>query len=456
MPKEQNIWLARFDGLQDQDELIRRATVRGQPLTQIEDIPLFGIQKAVQGALGSFYLPSAAEVRILMRLIEQAMAHCWRRYADRQAYLTDLYCPYAQFESEFVAPHCLTGPAGVGKTALIAALRRILPANTPLDLGPAHPKADLIGHWHIEVRDRSSPSSMLRPFVDQEYGESRRVTNSELSRVCAKSAHRNGVPLILLDELQFLTQSASASTLITKTLYQLAYIGVPLVFVANYSLCRLLLGRQEQDKQRLLTAPLILTPCSPESDDWLAYLNQFKQILGKSLQIDLEQEAGTIYHFTAGLKRLAIKLMATAYENVWRQGRRQVRIEDIANAYEGTSFAANRTQIKAMLMPHPSMRTKPYECPFPLPADESNTLHAIRKQARDRALHYKVQQEVMTPQERKQAQLQRPVMPTPAPASPEPLRKKVQRKRLSAEELLETEHHRRGKNLYPRGPSAIG
>lgn len=65
------------------------------------------------------------------------------------------------------------------------------------------------------------------------------------------------------------TNSGSGAAKITDILLTMAAIGVPMVFVCNYSLARKLLGRNSEDKQRLLADPRIMLPDEPGSANWL-------------------------------------------------------------------------------------------------------------------------------------------------------------------------------------------
>lgn len=445
-----NAWTQRFDGL-DEDEIRRKATLAPQPIENLQRNPRFHISEAVAHALCGFYIPSDAEVALLMRFVDVAKSHCWSTYRDRQAYLKALYTPYEAFETEFTFPVCLTGHAGVGKTALLAALSRVMPASSPITLGKGHPEVQSCSHWNVQVRDRTSPIEMLRPFIRTELEGTRRISGSTLSQLCAKSAHRTGVSLITIDEMQFLTQSATASTMITKALYRIAYLGVPLVFAANHSLYRLLMRREEQDRQRLLATTLTLSPFSHDSEDWHTYLRAVSAVLGKSFKVDVERDSFVIYQFTAGLKRLVIQLVAGAYTNVYAQGRSSVHIEDVANAFGGTAYTSNRNQVKDMLSADTSRNAK-YASPVPTQPTLGVSLEQAKRTIRDDELRTRVQQDVMTSAERERAKKSVttavPAISTAKPAA----RRRPRQPPLSAQEMLDTDRMRTGKGIYPKPP----
>ena len=62
---------------------------------------------------------------------------------------------------------------------------------------------------------------------------------------------RDGVAMVLLDELQFLTQG-DATARILKTLLLHTYLGPPLLYTANYDMVHRLLKRPQQYRDRLV------------------------------------------------------------------------------------------------------------------------------------------------------------------------------------------------------------
>lgn len=445
-----NVWLRRFEALDDDKEIRRRATSIGIPIHNLAAVPTYRVVQQIEEALSNLYIPSEAEVGLLRKFVDVARSHCWRRYENHESYLSLLYQPYQQFETHLIPPHCLTGPAGVGKTALIRALGRVLPSNSELELGPAHPTVNQVAAWSLEVRTKATLKEMLAPFVGSELGGARRINHGVLSRICAKSIHRSGVGLIVADEMQFLTQSATANTQITKLLYQLSHLGAPLLFVANYSMCQLLLRRREQDRQRLLTSPSILLPLTPDSDDWRSYLLAIQTVLGQSLKIDLQLDADAVYLMTAGLKRFVVRLISLSYGNAWTQGKRSVRIEDLDNAYESAAYSSNRSQVKAMLSPSHSQQAQQYLCPFPIPPTQRRAFQTVRDRFRQQELTSKVQQDIMTPVERKTAAKSGKVLPSASHGTSASARSRTKRPPLSAQELMDTERRRQGGNSRSR------
>lgn len=443
MNNTDSLWMARFKDL-DEIEVRRRATLPGIKPNNLRAVDTYRISDVITQTLNSLYLPTDDDIAIIRQLIDIARSHSSKYYESRQRFLEALYSAKSPLDKEFQPPTLLSGPAGVGKSSLMKALTRVLFPIESLDIGPGHAPFAYKPIWHIQVRDRASFSSMIHPFVQSRLGNTRRVSSADLSELATKAAHTDGTSLILLDEMQFLTQSAGATNLITKSLYQFSYLGVPVVFAANYGLWRSLLKRQEQDTQRLLTSPIVLLPSEQGSEDWNRYLKGVENLLDGTFSVDLQEHSSTIYQLTAGLKRLFIQLTRLAYSNVWKQGRRQVMIEDLANSYDSVSYASSRRQVAAMLTIHPTKQSAQYQCPIPLPPIVSTRMKEYRESIRHRELTQAIQHDIRTPNERelaaKAAEIADPIKSTKP-------RKANRRKPLTAAELMQNGQMRRG--LYP-------
>src|SRR5690606_8802326 len=232
-------------------------------------------------------------------------------------------------------------------------------------------------------------------------------------------------------------------------LYRVAYLGVPLIFAANHSLYRLLMRREEQDRQRLLSTTLTLSPFAHDGEDWHAYLRAVSTVLGKTFKVDVEKDSFVIYQFTAGLKRLVIQLVSTAYTNVYAQGRSTVHVEDLANAFEGMTYTANRNQVKDMLSADTSRNAK-YASPVPTQPTVGISLEQAKRTIREDELRVRMQQDVMTSAERERARKSFIQPALPISAAKPAVRRRPRQPPLSAQEMLDTERMRRGKGIYPK------
>ncbi|WP_269499752.1 ATP-binding protein [Castellaniella sp. S9] len=389
---------SRFDELNDLSVIKQRVTKIPPSPNSLMNTQSDMIRNQITHLLNELYIPTTADLKILHQLIGDMRAHCKSVYQTEQQFLSHIYTPLDDFLVNWHAPICLTGPAGVGKTSMLRALKRLLPVASEIEIGRGHDNIPTQSYWHIQVQSLSTSTALLSPFVHTQLGDNNGRPR-QIVPLCAKIAYKSGVSLLVLDELQFLTQSSTANTSVTKCLYQMAYIGLPFIFAANYSLCRLLQRRPEQDRQRLLSRPQILLPATPDSPDWSEYLSAIQAVLGDSLHIDLVRERYVIYQFTAGLKRLTVQLITLAYHLVWEKGLRQVTEADLRNAFDHTEYATAREQASDMLSPY-TQANKQYECPFPLPKVTAAVLADHQKLLQQQLLAKKVQTDALPSAER--------------------------------------------------------
>ena len=441
--------LSSFHGLDTPEEIKAAATTRVAPRSDLGDVPSYLIDSEVRKHLAGLYIPSSEEATLIQKFVGMARAHRARNYVDPKEYFHRLYHRGYQ-GNDFRAPVCLTGPAGVGKSSLMRAVHRILPQSQEVNLGPQGGRFRASASWFICAQDRSTVSKMLRPFVEAERIDAPKDTTQAVAGIIFK----NAVSLIILDEMQFMTQSAQANTAVTKALYQFSHLGAPLAFVANYSLCNLLLRRPEQDRQRLLAAPLVLLPSRPDSEDWKNYLAAVTDALSPTLQVDLASQGFEMFERTAGLKRLLTYLICSAYATAWERGRRQVVASDLADAFASTAYAVHRKQVQAMLIEKPSKDNAQYQCPFPLAAATAAAVADDRAVARERRLAEELQKELLRPVAHQvAAHIQKISDKSRETLAAAPTPKKPVRRagKLSAAELLQTEVQRKGGGpLMPR------
>lgn len=392
--------IARFDGLDDLDVIKQKVVKIPTQQNDLNTIPEYQIRSHIGDLLNEIYIPTSQDLALLKKLVQTARAHCNSTYQSGQQYMEGLYTHYTTFKVAQQFPICLTGPAGVGKTALFLAMQRLFPRPTEENLGVGHGIIPIQSHWYAQVQQRSTIAELLAPFIPTKQCAAKNQTKRTIP-LSTKNAFKSGVSLFMLDELQFLTQSSQANTAITKLLYNISFIGIPFVFVANYSLCALLLRRPEQDRQRLLSSPVILlSPSNSDCPDWGAYLQALQHVLGESLKIDLQQERHTLYTLTAGLKRLVGQLLKLTYDLAWQNGQRHVTLADLRTAYDHTEYAVSRTQAETMLSPY-TKKSSEYTCPFPLPKVAAAELIRTQDRMRSKQIIDSIQRDALSQNEKK-------------------------------------------------------
>ena len=407
-------WADRFHGLQDVAEIRRRALRIPMPLAGLNSLSVETACSVLKKAFDELFVPTEQTDAIMLEIVDKAIAHSSTTYTDSKAFLFGAYAKKSPLP-EYVFPISVLGPAGVGKSHLLTALQRILPRNDEILVDANHPKFPLSSHWNINVRDRTTLSGMFHCLLGEDgvelndaekdskirVGKSKRDIPALLAR-CRRIVFTSGVSLLVADEFQFATRSESANTLVTSMLLHLSSIGIPMIYAANYSLGHRLSRRPQEDRQRLLSRPLILLPDTAESEDWNKTLKAYKEIAPDNFKFDIDKDARTIHGWTGALKRLLGILLIDAYRRSRNSGG-YVTIAEIESAYKSYNYSANRMDINLMnqqLVTGKCARQDLW-CPFELP----KSVNAIRKKEAENLRLFNTGQEMvksaMLPEERR-------------------------------------------------------
>lgn len=288
-------WVEALRPLLDREELTRRVRVQPSPIEGLSSLPFETASLRVENALKAVFYPTDQCLAILTRLVGEAYAHAQVMYPDERTFLSGVYSENVPFP-KFAFPVCLTGYGGVGKTALLKALRRAVGATLPLTID-GQPKFFINGAWQLTVRAQSSSKDILRTISGSD------GSIASLILTARKIAFRDGVFRLSVDEFQFATGSPNANTRLAQILLSLAYIGLPYLFSANFSLIYRLLRRPGEEQERLLSKPIVLLPDSCNSEDWCETLRAQRAVAPEWFIFDPDENAQMIHSFTAGRKR---------------------------------------------------------------------------------------------------------------------------------------------------------
>jgi hypothetical protein len=339
MNSPENPWVARFVPLLNRDEIRRRAVLRPKPIAFTDGLSGADASVAIESALlGTFY-PSEQCVDILFEWVGLANAHCSEYYPGRREFLESVYKPNVPLP-EFYFPLCLTGLAGTGKSALRKAFERIMPqpATVTTEDETVFP---LESFRTLTVHASSTPKDMLAK-LSQRTGSLR-----DLVDMTRKLAYRDGWAFLCADEFQFVTQSDKANTHIVQMLMSMCYVGIPMAFIANFSLLHKLNARNQEDIHRLLGKVCQLKPESHGSDDWHTLLKWQRDIAPEIFHFDPDRDAEAIHHMTAGVKRAIAKLLKIAFVHAFSTDG-QVRLPDLEAAYKADEYSVYRKDIEIL------------------------------------------------------------------------------------------------------------
>lgn len=372
-----NPWAVRYKSLLDKDVIKKRAIVTVPALICLRDVPTELACIQLENALNTVFYPTTQCVNILHRFVGIAHAHCVTKYSDGKAFLAGVYAKESPLIESFPAI-LLTGLAGIGKTQLMKAFRRIQVEDSQVKVDEEHSPFPLKGPWCVTIHARSNPMDILKALAQAD------ASSTALVDKCKKLVFRDGIPFLIADEFQFVTGS-SANTQVTQMLLLLTYVGIPCCYNANFSLVGRLLKRPEEDRQRLLSDLEILLPDPPSSDDWQQTLKIQKEAAPEILTFDPIKDAADIHAYTAGRKRATVKLLVLALRNEHPRG--VVDMAAIRRAYHSPGYASYREDAEILatqaIQNKPDKKRKDLWCPLPLPPDTAAVFLKSANERRD-------------------------------------------------------------------------
>lgn len=146
----------------------------------------------------------------------------------------------------------LTGQPGVGKSALLLAIARLVIGSEKINLCAELPPFPIKPIIHLPIRSNIGKAEMYTLAareigLDHEY-EARSDANL---RHLQLRLIQHGSCGILTDELQFVTRSSNANSQVSVLITRLADLGLPLTLTMNYSLVHKLKKRPPEERARV-------------------------------------------------------------------------------------------------------------------------------------------------------------------------------------------------------------
>jgi len=369
-------WIARFNVDLSDAELDRLIEIRAVPVKIGNDTPQADAE-ALQAGLERIFLSGTQVRKVLRQLVDLARSKAISHFSSEDAFITGVYkaFPWGSTTSPAI---CFCGLAGVGKSQILEALTRILPPPTLLDV-LGHKNISLVSGWHMTLRDGISMNALLKPHLrfsssqEEQHNkgnENVKVTKdiklSTLLGLARRRSWQDGVCLLWVDEFQFVSQGSEANSKATALLLQLLGIGPRLVFVANFSLGHKLKKRNQEDKQRLVSQPLILDPEICSSADWKALIAEYKNIVPDVFTFKVDEVESLIHQFTFGIKRLVVQLLVCAYMVARKREKHTVGVDEIRQAYKSSLYYSNHEDVEILWQQciEKKMKKEDLWCPF--------------------------------------------------------------------------------------------
>lgn len=382
--------------------------IRVEPsaLHGLEDFPVDLAAEVLDKTLEKVHIPTDQEVAAMRRILAIAVAHALTYYTDTQSFVAGAYATKRNYNHEPTTV-MMTSEAGIGKSVLCAALKRLIGPIFMHKAAKGLPALPVVGGAFIRIHSDTRRVDVLN-LLAQELGIEVEFArgDSKDSAHARKLLYMAGCMFIVVDELQFLTQSANANTVVAKTIEFLRSLGVPIFFVGNYSLAHKLQGRPQQDKQRYLTDPLIILPDPVSAPEYVEMLNAYARVSGGVVNIrEIDRE---MFHwYTGGNKRVGRHLLVQAYRisRVRCEKKKvatHITMADIQEAYAAPAFSSDREDIeicRKQLLEGRQYRQDLW-CPFELPKTQQSIQSELYKKVQEAHLANAVLTASMTQPER--------------------------------------------------------
>ncbi|KAF0253648.1 transposase [Pseudomonas alloputida] len=437
---------ARFDGYMDIESIRSRVTVRPDPIKDLEALPpLLGAELLAE-RLKEMYLPNQFSLAFIQEMIGLAYLHNLKNFRSEAEYAGRIFNP----PDVEASPICLTGLAGVGKSQTIAALRRAMPPPVELTCDLFEGSIELASMWYASARGKASGKQLLLDFIHGSGHEGRGGNLAKLLVECRRRANRDGVLTVVLDETQHINTGMGASK-VTDILLTMVAIGVPTIFVSNYSLGHKLFRRNSEDKQRLLSQPRVMLPEDPRSQDWAEYVGECMRLSDGRISSGKDEFAAELYRSTFGIKRLVVQLLKLAYIECRVAGRNRIEVDDLHKAYRSSAYTTSSKEVEELQLLAISKGNQgghlDLRCPFDLPVEYKSNVVSFNRTDRDQRVQTKVFDSSATETERSLLrQITQPDEKAPAKA---PRRKPLPK---ATDEDLALAFHRYADSQSPSSP----
>lgn len=302
--------------------------------------------EVVRAAMSEVFLVSTRVRAVLQELLAIGQAHARLFYASPKDIVSALYSsmPWGNTTPPAVM---ITGLAGVGKSAVVLAAQRFLSERGgPVDL-PGHKNLTHTPVWLMSVRDAGTLNGLVRPHIDASMSaltSTKPLQQSKLVELARRVSRRDGTCISLIDELQFRTHSSNANTQVTGLLLNLLSLGPRLCYVANFSLAHRLKERRHEDRQRLLSHPIVLEPESMDSACFVRLLEEYLNVVPDDFSLAPRQMIEEVHRYTFGIKRSVVNLLSLSWlaAKTKRGWKAKVTSDDLRSAFLSQRFMAFR------------------------------------------------------------------------------------------------------------------
>lgn len=345
-PQPQCDWLSWFNQFVTNESIRLAAHQSAIPVSDLGSLSADEACQRLDEAWKTVFVPGPQHVQILRSLLDQAQGFARSRYPTVNDYNRQRCAGLASTSSPQQI-RCLTGLAGISKSSLARAFERICRLQPSPEFLTDGQRLVIYPVRRLEIDGQPSVLGILKGVANPVALAGRAMTGvAGLMEHVSDWFMATATSTLVVDEMQFFTQSNSANTKTSQLIMTLANLGPPLVYVANFSLVKKLMLRPQEEKDRLLAAPMVLNP--PLADDpwWIIAIGEYLSAEPATFKFDAATNALELHRYTAGLFRALRQLLLQAYREARALDRHEVTMEDVRRAYRSRTYSSHRKDVE--------------------------------------------------------------------------------------------------------------
>lgn len=313
--------------------LVKRVTLYPKEKLDLARLNEFNAAESIRRLLNQCYVPGESSKSAIARIVSLTLDGASRRFPSTHEF--SLQVNGISFSAQPAPIFCLTGLAGVGKSAVFDAVQRLIGLLPDIQI-PKHGHVEHKPLSRVQILNRWGSKEMAKHFGLPEKGSD-----------IARALYQRGCSLIALDELQFVATSENANTRASKLIYATSLYGPALVFACNFSLGHKLKKRPHEERDRILSSPIVLLPDLTHSVAWKERLRAWSTALDGLLDFDLAERSDDFWSLVVGINRSAIHLLSVS-AGLALKNRSRIRWEHIEGAYKSLEFSVMRRDIESI------------------------------------------------------------------------------------------------------------
>jgi hypothetical protein len=393
----------------DEETLRTSFTTTVEPIENLEFFPVDTGKRLLQEHLTRIYVPNTQGIALAQRILETGLAHALELYPDMATYISTSQSDRMCVKTD---PHTwmVTGLAGIGKSATIRALQKLLDKFPIFQASEHCPPRPVLGGIILTVVGRVRNAEILNILAQKLAIKDRcqDKVKSSLVDTIRLEMYRQGCMFLVVDESQTIANGKQAGASYVNFVVFLQNFGIPVVVVGNYSMGHGILAQHSQNRQRLVVDPYIMAPDSADDIDYVQHLTAYARACGPVLNIDPHKDTAAINWLTGGCSRALLNLICIGYKLLRQANPKQAKVVvDLAaleSTYADQAYSVFREEIELLrthLLTGKRIRSD-LMCPFTLSGTFAEQGKKVVDQWRRHAVARGILESSYTPKEKAQ------------------------------------------------------